>query len=379
MIPRTVRNQPRTTREDRFNDLKAAGTTVTKKTIGNTLRREGLKILQRTAMSPAQESTRLKIAMIQEENWVEKCCGQMRPKSSSLASTQLAVIGMRRNAAYDSKNTIPTVKHGGGNIMLWGGQDQLQPHQRTMDGDMYRQGQGIGNQPGHLKWVVDGYSSMTMTQNTRPRQQRSDSKHRRSWSGLASFLNLNAVSFKNFFIKNFYQIFSRWYAAGEIACRASEDTENKLGKTGSVWNNPECPITSIVNALYASLYGKYRVVLYLRCKHWLYLLAWFSCDSGAGVSEQHFPTLYTLQQHSPVTLSKQFMSINNVQSFLKHGHVIVQCTKSWSLSLEASGLNEMGFEPLPRKTAMFCGRFHFFFSGIFCCLVLCWYSHSKSI
>ncbi|KAK3548249.1 hypothetical protein QTP70_005808 [Hemibagrus guttatus] len=43
MIMRTVRNQPRTTREDLVNDLKAAGTTVTKKTIGNTLRHEGLK------------------------------------------------------------------------------------------------------------------------------------------------------------------------------------------------------------------------------------------------------------------------------------------------------------------------------------------------
>uniref|UniRef100_A0AAY5K641 Transposase Tc1-like domain-containing protein n=1 Tax=Esox lucius TaxID=8010 RepID=A0AAY5K641_ESOLU len=38
-----VRDQPRTTRQDLVNDLKRAGTTVSKKTISNTLCRHGLK------------------------------------------------------------------------------------------------------------------------------------------------------------------------------------------------------------------------------------------------------------------------------------------------------------------------------------------------
>ncbi len=54
MIMRMVRNQPRTTQEDLVNDLKAAGTIITKQTIGNTLRREGLKSC---SGPPAQEST----------------------------------------------------------------------------------------------------------------------------------------------------------------------------------------------------------------------------------------------------------------------------------------------------------------------------------
>ncbi len=53
-------------------------------------------------------------------------------------------VWRRRNAAYDPKNTIPTVKHGDVNIVLWGcfsakGTGQLHRIKGTMD----RQGQGI--------------------------------------------------------------------------------------------------------------------------------------------------------------------------------------------------------------------------------------------
>ncbi len=116
-----------------------------------------------------------------------KCCGQMRPKSSSLASTQLAVLVGGGMLPMNPKNTIPTVKHGGGNIMLWRcfsdkGMEKLHCIKRLM----YVH---VPSGPGHWKWVMDGFSSMIMTQNTWPSQQRSDSRRNtlRSWSGRASF------------------------------------------------------------------------------------------------------------------------------------------------------------------------------------------------
>ncbi len=69
MIMRTVRNQPRTTREDLVNDLKAAGTIVTKKTIG-----EGLKSCsapKAPLLKKAHVQARLKFANDSEENWVK--------------------------------------------------------------------------------------------------------------------------------------------------------------------------------------------------------------------------------------------------------------------------------------------------------------------
>ncbi len=123
MIMRTVRNQPRTTREDLVNDLKAAGTIVTKKTIGNTLCHEGLKSCSTRKvplLKKAHVQARLKFANEHLNDSEENCVKVLwsdETKIEFFGINSTRRVWRRRNAAYDPKN-IPTIKHGGGNIML---------------------------------------------------------------------------------------------------------------------------------------------------------------------------------------------------------------------------------------------------------------------
>ncbi len=189
VIMRTVRNQPRTTREDLINDLKAAGTIVTKKTIGNTLlRREGLK-----SAAPARSPCSRKHMYSPSEvcQWFRGELGESvvvrwDQNQALWHQPQLPVFGggmlpmISRTPSPPSNMEVETLCFWA--VFLLRGHRTTAPHQRV-DGRGH-----VPSGPGHWKWVVDGYSSMTMTQNTRPRQQRSDSRRSilMSWSGLAS-------------------------------------------------------------------------------------------------------------------------------------------------------------------------------------------------
>ncbi|KAI4904925.1 hypothetical protein NFI96_004658 [Prochilodus magdalenae] len=145
---REVRNPPKTTRGELVNDLRAAGTTVFKKTIGNGIG-NGLKSCSARKvplLKRARVQAHLKFANENlddsESDW-EKVLWSDEIKMELFGINSARCVWRKRNADYDPKNTVPTVKHGGGDIMFWGcfsakGTGLLHHISGRMDGAMYR-------------------------------------------------------------------------------------------------------------------------------------------------------------------------------------------------------------------------------------------------
>ena len=78
-----------------------------------------------------------------EEAW-EKVMWSDETKIELFGIDSTRRVWRKRNAEYNPKNTVPTVKHGGGNLMLWGcfsakRTGQLHRIEGRMNGDMYRE------------------------------------------------------------------------------------------------------------------------------------------------------------------------------------------------------------------------------------------------
>ncbi|KAK3539719.1 hypothetical protein QTP70_012049 [Hemibagrus guttatus] len=150
MITRTVSKNPRTTWGDLVNDLQRAGTKVTMATISNTLHHQGLKSCSARRvplLKPVHVRARLKFAREHlddpEEDW-ENVIWSDETKIELFGKNSTCRVWRRKNAELHPKNTIPTVKHGGGNIMLWGcfsakGPGRLIRVKERMNGAMYRE------------------------------------------------------------------------------------------------------------------------------------------------------------------------------------------------------------------------------------------------
>ena len=123
---------------------------VTKRTISNKLHHEGLKscwACKVPLLKKAHVQAHLKFAKEHlddpEEAW-EKVMWSDETKIELFGINLTRRVWRKINAEYNPKSTIPTVKHGGGNLMLWGcfsakGTGRLHCIKGRMNGAMYRE------------------------------------------------------------------------------------------------------------------------------------------------------------------------------------------------------------------------------------------------
>uniref|UniRef100_A0A8C5QGA3 Transposase Tc1-like domain-containing protein n=1 Tax=Leptobrachium leishanense TaxID=445787 RepID=A0A8C5QGA3_9ANUR len=119
-LKRRVEKSPRVTAEELRKDLSDVGTEVSAQTIRRTLRNEVLhaRTPRRTPLlSPKNKKSRLQYAKSHVDKprkfwdsvlWTDKT------KLELFGPMDQCYVWRRKNKAYEEKNTLPTVKHGGG-------------------------------------------------------------------------------------------------------------------------------------------------------------------------------------------------------------------------------------------------------------------------
>ena len=125
-LVRTVEKTPRKTSKELKADLEQSGIMVSTRTIRRTLNREGL-YGRRPRRTPLLKKRHKKERLIFAKEYLDKpqsfwenVLWTDETKIELFGNAHKRFVYRRRNEAYKEKNTLPTVKHGGGSIMLWG-------------------------------------------------------------------------------------------------------------------------------------------------------------------------------------------------------------------------------------------------------------------
>jgi len=125
-IIREVSNNPRLTTKEILNDISQSGTKISRQTLQRTLNKAGLhgrRPRKTPLLKPKHVKARLAFARAhidKDSSFWSSVLWSDETKMELFGHRDVAFVWRKKGEAFNPKNTVPTVKHGGGNIMLWG-------------------------------------------------------------------------------------------------------------------------------------------------------------------------------------------------------------------------------------------------------------------